>query len=182
MLTPALISAARSQPASPPAAGNSDRALDPRNDLAAIRAKQEEARNFARADKPSQAEKSLTDYNLSSPGSAAWSLETAQKLVQLAEEMSRGSRPAVAASLARNALQHAGRATQLAQTPETALGAKMLAGFINERFLADRAGALAAFRDAAQLAPNSVAAREAHDRAKKTDDAFREKLNQGGGR
>lgn len=182
LLTLAIVPLAFGQPASPPAAGNSGRALDPRNDLAGIRAKQEEARSFARSNNRAQAEKSLTDYNLSSPGSASWSLETAQKLVQLAEEMSRSGRPAVAAGLARDALQHAVRATQLAQTLEAALGAKMLAGFIHERFLADRAGALAAFRDAAQLAPSSTAAREAHERAKKTDEAFREKQNQGGGR
>lgn len=182
LLLPMAAASIMAQPAATPAADKQAKAIDARNDVAAIRSKREEAKDFAKANNPAEAERALTEFNLAATGTAAWHLETAQKLVQLAEDLGRSGKPALVPGLAQSALQHAVRASQLAPTPETALGAKLMAGFVSERYLADRAGALTYFRDAAQLAPQSTVAREAHERLKKTDEAFREKQNLGGGR
>lgn len=145
--------------------------------LAAVRGKRDEAIVSSRANNLAQAERALSDSNLSPAGTANWHMETAQKLIQLAEDLARSGRPSP--GLAQSALQNALRASQLATTPETALGARLLAGFICERFLADRGGALGHYRAAVQLAPQSPVAREANDRLTKIDEAFRQK---GGGR
>jgi hypothetical protein len=182
LLLPMVTASSMAQPAATPATGKQDKAIDARNDVAAIRSKREEGKILAKANNPAGAERALTEFNLAATGTASWHLETAQKLVQLAEDLGRSGKPALVPGLAQSALQHALRASQLATTPEAALGAKMMAGFISERYLANRAGALVYFRDAAQLAPQSPAAREAHERVKRIDETFREKQNSGGGR
>jgi hypothetical protein len=148
-------------------------APDYRNDMAAIRSKREEAKASARANNAVQAERALSDTNLSPAGTANWHLETAQKLIQLADDLARLGTPSPV--LAKAALDNALRARPLANTPETALGARLVAGFVCERYLADRTAALGHYQAAVQLAPQSAAAREAIDRLTKIDEAFRQK-------
>ncbi|MBM3853523.1 MAG: hypothetical protein FJ399_10250 [Verrucomicrobia bacterium] len=176
LLLPAIAAAGFAQPVG---AGNGGPNAT-QSDLAAVRTRREIARNHARGNNVAQTVSVLSEYNRAASGTAAWHLETAQKLIQLAEDLGRDAMPRPA--LAQTALQHAVRAGQLATTPETALGAKLLAGYIHERHLADRENALACFRDAAQLAPQSAAAREAYERMRRADETIRQRRSQGGGR
>jgi hypothetical protein len=127
------------------------------------------------------AEKKLTDANLSAPDTAAWSLETSTRLLQVAGELAREgtSKDKIPAVVVRT-LQH------LDTSPATALGkgdgrsqaqAKALAGFIHERYRGDLPSAIASYRAAAKLDPDDPAIRESLDRLERIEANLNAKIS-----
>jgi hypothetical protein len=142
---------------------------------AAYHAAVENAKTQAKGQDLAGAEETLGALNQAKANTAAWHLETAQRLVQLAEQLARDAAPQNVAALVRSALQHLKKAEQKATNPTERLNAKLLAGFIHERFLGDSSAAVAEYEAAVALAPESTQAKEAATRAKKTDENFRNK-------
>lgn len=173
-----LASSAWAQPAIPPGPAKKDEAAEAAQ--AAYRNALGNAKALAKANHLAAAEQALAQLNLALANTAEWHLETAQRLVQLAEQVARDGAPANVAPLVRQALQQLALAEQRATTPGATLNAKLLAGFIHERFLADAKSALASYQAAVQLAPDSAEAKEKSERMQKTDDTFRRKPKNSG--
>ncbi len=146
-------------------------------ELANYRSAVASAHDLALADKIGPAELALTAANHSKPNTAQWHIETAQRLIQLADQMARENRPAVVSGLIASALQHLTTADSLTTNPTVKANAKTLTGFIQERYLGDADSALASYQAAALLAPNDKRAAEAADRVKRTSDELRGKLS-----
>lgn len=142
-------------------------------ELATHRAGVANANALAKANNVVAAEQALTALNKAKPNTAAWHIETAQRLMLIADQLAREARPAAISALAAGALQHLTRAEALAKSGRTRADAKSLAGFIQERYLANRTAALAAYQGAAQASPTSKSAREAVARLQQTDDNLR---------
>lgn len=115
-------------------------------------------------------ENSLTALNQSKPNSAESRLETAQRLLQVAEQAARAGKPANVALLAQRALQQLQVADTPAQDAPTRAAAKTLAAWIYERYLGDSDSALASYQAAAQLDPANAKANEAATRVKGAKD------------
>src|SRR4051794_20607186 len=92
------------------------------------RAIMETAKAQAKANNANAAEQALVQLNLAVPNTAEWRLETAQRLVQLAEQVSLDGAPGRIDGLVRSALQHLAQAERLATTPAAIASAKMQAG------------------------------------------------------
>lgn len=155
----ALASAIWSQTVVPPAL-----------DATTIRLKTDEARTLARASNAAGAETVLITLNRAKPNTAWWHLETAQRLLGTAEQLAREAKPASISALLASALSHLAQADTPGTDARLRAAAKTLAGFIHERYLADRKSAVASYQSAAQLSPaTATAAKEAVDRLQKTD-------------
>ena len=147
-------------------------------DVATVRAKMSEAKNLAKANNVAGAEQVLLTLNRAKPNTAGWHMETAQRLMGTAEQLAREARPASIAPLTASALSHLAQADTLTTDARIRAAAKTLAGFIHERYLADRKSALASFQSAALLSPTTAtSAKEAADRLQKTEDKARAKVN-----
>ena len=149
-------------------------------DLALYRAGVDNAKTLAKGNNVAGAEQALTALNKTKPNTAAWHIETAQRLMNTAEQLAREAKPAAIPALAASALQHLTQADSLAKDARTRASAKSLAGYIQERYLGNRAAALTAYQSAAQLAPASVKAKESVARLQQTDDNLKAKLPGGG--
>lgn len=175
-----LTSTGWAQPATPPADVKPTPA-EPVVEPAAVRAIVAQAKLFAQGSDATAAEEALTMLNVAKPETAEWHLETAQRLMQTAEQLARDGEPQNVAVLAARALQHLALADTRAKNAATRADAKTLAGFIYERYLADPAAALASYEQAAQLAPETAGkAKEASERLRKTDDNVKAKVAAGG--
>lgn len=150
-------------------------------DISVIRGNVEDAKNLAKGNSVAAAEQKLMALNHAKPNTAAWHMETAQRLMQTAEQLAREAHTASLPALAASALSHLDQAVQRAKDARTQAAAKTLAGFIHERYLADPVTALANYQAAALLAPSNAAnAKEAADRLQKTDDNVKDKIAHGG--
>jgi len=149
----------------------------PTLDAASFRAGMANARALATAGDLSRAEQAVAGLSRARTGSSAWYLETAQRLLQTADTVVRQGTIATAPALANRALQLASRALQLAEqaeavakTPRSRAAAKSLAGRIQERYLANRPAALAAYQGALQHQPTSALAKEAVARLQRIEE------------
>ncbi len=79
-----------------------------------------------------------------------------------------------------SALQHLTAADGLARSAAQRASAKLLIGQIQERYLANRPAALAAYQGAVQLEPNSQKAKESVARLRKTEEILQAKRIGGG--
>jgi hypothetical protein len=150
-------------------------------DTAAYRTGMETAKGLAAAGNVARAEETLTSLNKTTRDSAEWHIETAQRMIQLAEQLAREARPAAVPGLATAALQHLVVAQNTAKNAKVKASAKAMTGYIQERYLANQVAALAAYQGAADLAPTSTKAKEALARLQGTEDNLRAK-RVGGGR
>jgi len=149
-------------------------------DLASVRGNVDDAKNLAKGSNVVAAEKSLTAINLAPANTAAWHIETAQRLIQTAEQLAREGQTGSVPALTASALAHLDQADPLAKDAPTRATAKTLAGFIHERYRADPVAAKASYQAAVQLSPSTAgAAKEASDRLQKTDDNLTDKLAKG---
>lgn len=136
----------------------------------------DEAKNLTRStglgrnDELASVENLLTALNESKPNSPEWRMESAQRLVHLAEQMAREGRPQGIPKLVARALQHLQVADTPAHPAATRASAKALAGFIQERYLADDTAARASYQAAAQLDPDNKSAKETAERLKQKDE------------
>jgi cytochrome c-type biogenesis protein CcmH/NrfG len=145
------------------------------------RATMETAKQLVKNGDVSGAEIALTTLNLTKPDTAEWNIETAQALMQTAEQIAREGQPQNVPALGNRALQLLVQLETKTNNPATRAAAKTLAGFIQERYLADPQGAVASYEAAAQLAPEkSQRAKEAAERLRRTDDKLKEKVAPGG--
>jgi hypothetical protein len=168
------VPATHAQPATP--SGQSQKAAEHVSDSAATL---DRAKGFARGRNADAAEQELAQTNVTAANSPAWHLETAQRLVQLAEALVRDAHQGDTGEVLQRALQHLKQADVPSVDNSTRVAANLLAGFIHERFLADSRSALASYRAAARLAPNSTAAKEAVERRQRIDDSFRNRSSNG---
>lgn len=138
-------------------------AIDDAKDLA-------RSSDLGRAEPLAAVEDLLTALNESKPNTAEWRMETAQRFVHLAEQLAREGRPENVARLVHRALQHLQVADNPSQNAATRASAKALAGFIQERYLADDTAARSSYQAAAALDPGNKQAKEQADRLQRKDD------------
>ncbi len=138
------------------------------------------ARTLAVTNNVEAAEQEIVAASQRPPNSAGWHMETAQRLLQVAEAVARAAKPAGTPALASRAVFHLTQAEQLSRDPRAKAAARSLIGFVQERYLADRAAALASHRAASQLAPKSARARETVERLERTDETLRARVPGGG--
>jgi len=125
-------------------------------------------------------ENALTAVNQSKQNSAAWQLETAQRLLHVAEQIARAGKPANVSALANRALQDIAVADSPSQDATTRASAKTLTAWIYERYLADPTSAQSSYKAAAQLAPSNSQAQEGAGRLQSTHDNVSLKPTHGG--
>jgi tetratricopeptide (TPR) repeat protein len=135
-----------------------------------------QAKSLVRAGNIPAAEKLLTDQNKYRISTPEWRMESAQRLIGLASEVSREGSPAAARQLADSALQHYNQAAAVAKTDKKRAAAKAGSGYIYERFKGDPMAALAAYQAAHQLNPSDVAIREAAQRLTNADAKLRARI------
>lgn len=135
------------------------------------------AKNLAAANDAVGAENALIKLNQAKPNTAAWNMETAQRLLQTAEWLTRNGRSG-AMLLVTRAQQQLTQAETAAKTDKDRASAKMLSGLILERYLANPAAALVAYQVVLGLNPNSQQAKEAVARLQLSEAKWRK----GGGR
>jgi hypothetical protein len=137
----------------------------------------DDAKRAAKGHDIAKAEQSLTAFSKFKSNTPHWDIETCQALVQVANELSRegssGSVPAVAAQ----ALQHLNRVDNPATDAKTRARAKAIAGYIQERYTGDPAGAIASYQASLQLDPNDAASKEALERLQRADANLRAKIH-----
>jgi hypothetical protein len=122
------------------------------------------------------AEAALTALNKAKPNTAAWHIETSQRLTQTAEQLARSGKPTNVSALANSALKHLVDAEALTTDVRKKATMKSLAGFIHERYLGNPTAAQASYRAAAQLSPATAGrAQEAADRLQRIDENLRVK-------
>jgi hypothetical protein len=102
-------------------------------------------------------------------GSAERLFETSQRLTLLASDLSRAGNGAGAQAAASTALQYLAEAVRRTNDSDLKAALQSQAGFLYERYLGDVPSAKAAYRAAAQLAPNNRAAQEKAERFEKAD-------------
>jgi|GEM_PF-4935330 len=123
------------------------------------------------------AEEALHALNVAQPGSASWHLETAQRLVQLAGDLSRSGRAPLARTAAARALDALTTADRLPGSGAMLKAAiQQQRGFIYERYLGDVENAKASYRAAALLLPQNASAQAKLKQFEETDAATRRKL------
>lgn len=129
------------------------------------------AKTLAKGGNVAGVELAVSAINVAKKNSAEWYLETAQRLMQTAEDLAREGKGEQVTALANRAVQNLVQAAVVAKDAPTRAAAKTLAGFIQERYLADPAAAILSYEAAAQLAPvDAKGAQEASERLKKSDD------------
>lgn len=121
----------------------------------------------------------LTALNEAKAGTAEWQMETAQRLVHLAEQMAREGKPQSIPKLIERALQQLEGVSRVGATAEARASAKVLAGFIQERYLADDDAAQESYRAAATLDPKNAAASEKYQRVQRKLETKRERKPRG---
>jgi hypothetical protein len=126
------------------------------------------------------AEEKLVVLNASKVDTSAWHFETAQRLVHLAEEMSReGNRSGVNAlinqSLVR--LEQAALVGRAERESKAEASAKTLAGRLHERYRGDITAALASYRSALLIDPNDAGAKEALQRLERASAMLQARFN-----
>jgi len=163
----ALAASGRAQSVQPPGQAAKTDSTSVAN-LTDNRKSMDDAKTLAQGNNLAAAEQTLTALNRTKPNTAAWHMETAQRLMQTAEQLAREAHPANVAALVASALSHLDQADALTKDARVRAAAKTLAGFIHERYRADPAAALASYQAAVQLAPDSKNAAEAADRMQKT--------------
>lgn len=150
-------------------------------DIANVRAAVDQAKLLAASNNAADAEELLSKLNEALPDTAEWKMETAQRLMQTAEQLARDGQPDKVGALAARALQQLTGAEAIALDPEIRASAKALAGFIYERYLANPTAAAASYQAAVNLAPDKATqAKEAVERLKKLSDNAKEKAANAG--
>lgn len=150
-------------------------------DIANIRAAVNQAKFLAASNNAADAEELLAKLNAALPDTAEWKMETAQRLMQTAEQLARDGQPEKVGALAARALQQLTGAEAIALDAETRVSAKALAGFIYERYLANPTAAAASYQAAVNLSPDKATqAKEAVERLKKSSDNAKEKAANAG--
>ena len=128
------------------------------------------AKALAKNSQTVAAEQEVQTINRSKTGSAAWHMETAQRLLQVADQLAREGKAAPVRALANSALTHVNQADRDARDTHTRSAAKTLAGFIHERYLANPAAAIADYKAAADVSPTTAnRAKEAASRLERTE-------------
>lgn len=183
----ALISAIRADTTTPPrpdaSAGNVDLNGRDRVELQRERLAFAQAKQLLNENKSAQAVLVLAATNVSKANTAEYHMETAQRLLTVSEESARNGEPAMVTVLAGRALEQLVLSETLARDPEERASARTLAGFIQERYLADPTAALLSYRAAVQFAPEKASkAKESVERLKQTEDNLREKNARRNGR
>lgn len=140
----------------------------------------ENAKALAHAKNGAGAEAALMAMNVTRAGTGAWHLEAAQRLVQLADALVTDAHGMDPDDAIKRALQHLNQADVPSNDLSLRVAAKLLAGFIQERFVGNSSAALACYQAAADLDPGSPHTKEALERRRRTDDAFRQPGNAGG--
>lgn len=128
--------------------------------LAVYRQTKANARTLAARGDLAAAEQALEALGKAPAGSAARRFETALRLTQLADNLSRAGNISGARATASRALHQLTAALPLAGDPALRASLQRQIGFLNERYLGDEAAANAAYRTAAQLAPDEPALKE----------------------
>jgi hypothetical protein len=124
------------------------------------------AQDLAHGNSVVATEQALVALNRTKPNSAAWHMETAQRIIQIVEQLSRSGKLASLPALADSALKHLTQAETLAKDARIKAAAQELAGFVHERFRGNREAALASYEAAVKLSPGSGRASEAAGRLK----------------
>lgn len=139
------------------------------------------ANEAEKAAKVSAVEELVAPLNQAKKNSPEWRLETAQRLMHVAEQIAREGKPDNVSALAQRALQHLKIADTPANDAEIRAAAKTLSAWINERYLADEDAAIADYEGAAALAgPGNAKAKEAAQRLKKAKENARERTAKSG--
>lgn len=123
-----------------------------------------EAYAAALANDAATAEQLLVRVNRAPVGTAAWHVETAQRLMQMAYDVPRQGRTTIGPEITARALRHLADAEPIARDAQERASVFALAGLIQERFVGDHAAAIASYRAAAQLNPEHPRARASADR------------------
>lgn len=128
------------------------------------------ARLFFYEGKYSQGENALSALNISSPGSAEWSLETAGRLTALALAFRHEADQERALTLAQRALDQLALAANKVKPNDSAIRARIetMVGAINERLLGTTTQAKARYRAALEMDPTFT---PASDALKRVDNA-----------
>lgn len=134
------------------------------------------AKALALAGNPVAAEKLLTDQNRFRAHTREGSLESARKVIGLAEELARDGKAAATRPLVTSALQHLQQALDRASTNRSRSKVRVTTGFVHERFRGDPEAALAQYQSALQLDPNNASAREAVERLKDADEKLKARI------
>ena len=143
----------------------------------------EQAKRLIDEGKVAEAELVLAANNMTKANTPEFHMETAQRLMIVSEQSARNGEPAQVMALATRALLQLEQSETFARDPEERASAKTLAGFIQERYLADPSAALRSYRSAVQLSPDKAKkAQESIDRLQKTEEIVREKNTRGGGK
>jgi hypothetical protein len=174
-----LTASSLAQATNPPRLDKADTL--PRADLSTHRDALDKAKNFAKANNVVAAEQALAALNTAKLNTDDWHIETAQRLLQAADQLARDAQPATVATLANRALLNLTQADAKGRSVDARAAAKTLAGFIYERYLGDRTAAIAQYDAAAQLAPATAKnAKDAADRLRKTDNTVKQRVTRGG--
>lgn len=132
--------------------------------LATHRSTMDTAAAHAKGNNLANAEAAVVQLNRGKPNTAGWHIESAQRLLQIADRLAREGQPTNTTRLANSALQHLAKAEGLPMDPRTRASAKTLKGFIHERYLGESTAALAEYSAAAELSPNATRAKAAANR------------------
>jgi hypothetical protein len=114
------------------------------------------AKGLAKQNNVLGAEQALLQLNRSTPNTADWYLESAGRVLEMAQVLAADGTKSASAALVQSALAHLAQAERTASDAMSRASAKMMLGHIQERYLGDLVSALASYRAAAQLAPNSA--------------------------
>ncbi len=144
-------------------------------DLTVERGKVSDAKVLAKSGNVAAAETAVATLNRAKPNTTEWHLETAQRLVQTAEQLARDGDGAQVEKLVRRALQQLSQAMAKAKDDASRAAVRSLEGFLQERYLADNDAAAMAYEAAAKLAPaEAKGAGEAAERLKQTKERRQE--------
>jgi hypothetical protein len=149
------------------------------------RKKADEAKTLAKGNNVAAAETALISLNASQTNTAAWHIETFQRLLQVADQLSReGNKSSVTAmvnqSLSR--LEQASVASRTERDVRAEAQAKALIGFVHERYRGDAPAAIASYRSALQLDPDDKATKEALERLQRKSAVLEARFQRGKGR
>lgn len=146
----------------------------------ASRAAIDSAKTLAKSNDLGAAEQALTKVSAFQANTPDWHVETTQKLVAVAHELSRdgATSPATITALANKSLQHLSQVETGSTDSRVKANAKAMAGFIQQRYVGDPAAALASYRAALALSPNDKSIKENLDRLEKSDAILRARLKQ----
>lgn len=117
------------------------------------------------------AARKLALANLSQADTAAWHLETTQRLMQVAGQLSREGNVRDTKTVVTESLRQLDQAASLAKTGKDSAGearAHLAAGAIHDRFRGDPVAAIASYEAALRANPADAGAKEALERLKKS--------------